>query len=139
MSVGREGAFRPTSDSDRVGGSVPAPYTRNAGERDDRRGADPSALDAVRCPAVALAREAGELGGTAPAVLNAANEEAVALFLKGERRFVEIVPAVRRTVEHARPDQELTLDAVIAADRWARAQVRAATGGSSRVRSKLPA
>ena len=96
-------------------------------------------LDAVRYPAVALAREAGERGGTAPAVLNAANEEAVALFLKGERRFVEIVPSVRRAIEHAQPDQELTLDAVVAADRWARAQVRMATGGSSRVRSKLPA
>jgi len=46
------------------------------------------ALDAIRYPAVALAREAGERGGTAPAVLNAANEEAVALFLKGQRRFV---------------------------------------------------
>src|SRR2546430_16751203 len=98
-----------------------------------------AARDAARSQSVARAGEAGERVVTAPAVLNAANEEAVALFLKGERRFVEIVPAVRRAVEHAQPDQELTLDAVIAADRWARAQVRMATGGSSRVRSKLPA
>ena len=96
-------------------------------------------LDAIRYPAVALACEAGERGGTAPAVLNAANEEAVALFLKGQRRFVEIVPSVRQAVESAEPDEELTLDAVIAADRWARAQVRASSGGTSRVRSKLPA
>ena len=97
------------------------------------------ALDAIRYPAVALARETGERGGTAPAVLNAANEEAVALFLKGQRRFVEIVPSVRQAVESAEPDEELTLDTVIAADRWARAQVRTASSGTSRVRSELPA
>ena len=97
------------------------------------------ALDMVRYPALALAREAGQRGGTAPAVLNAANEEAVALFLKGQRRFVEIVPSVREAVERAEPNQELTLDTVIAADHWARAQVRTSAGGSSRVRSKLPA
>src|SRR5436189_729807 len=96
-------------------------------------------LDAIRYPAVALACEAGERGGTAPAVLNAANEEAVALFLKGQRRFVEIVPSVRQAVESAAPDEELTLDTVIAADRWARAQVRTTSGGTSRVRSELPA
>jgi 1-deoxy-D-xylulose-5-phosphate reductoisomerase len=97
------------------------------------------ALDAIRYPAVTLAREAGERGGTVPAVLNAANEEAVALFLKGQRRFVEIVPSVRQAVESAEPNEELTLDAVIAADRWARAQVHASAGGASRLRSKLPA
>jgi 1-deoxy-D-xylulose-5-phosphate reductoisomerase len=96
-------------------------------------------LDALRYPAVALAREAGERGGTAPAVLNAANEEAVALFLKGQRQFVDIVPSVGRALEAARPTEELTLDAVIAADRWARAHVRASTAGNSRLRSKLPA
>ena len=97
------------------------------------------ALDVVRYPALALAREAGQRGGTAPAVLNAANEEAVALFLKGQRRFVEIVPSVREAVERAEPNQELTLDTVIAADHWARAHVRTSAGGSSRIRSKLPA
>ncbi|HEX9094962.1 MAG TPA: 1-deoxy-D-xylulose-5-phosphate reductoisomerase [Candidatus Dormibacteraeota bacterium] len=97
------------------------------------------ALDEVRYPAVALAREAGERGGTAPAVLNAANEEAVALFLKGQRRFVDIVPSVRAAIEAAQPSGELTLDAAIAADHWARAHVRTSASGTSRVRSKLPA
>ena len=97
-------------------------------------------LDALRYPAVALAREAGERGGTAPAVLNAANEEAVALFLKGQHRFVDIVPSVARAVEEAAdPTEELTLDAVIVADRWARAHVRTSAEGSSRLRSKQPA
>ena len=97
------------------------------------------ALDALRYPAVALAREAGERGGTTPAVLNAANEEAVALFLKGQRRFVDIVPSVARALEAAQPARDLTLEAVIAADRWARAHVRASAEGSGRLRSKLPA
>jgi 1-deoxy-D-xylulose-5-phosphate reductoisomerase len=88
---------------------------------------------------VALAREAGERGGTAPAVLNAANEEAVALFLQGQRRFVDIVPSVARAVEAAEAVQELTLDALIAADRWARAHVRASAKGTSRLWSQLPA
>jgi 1-deoxy-D-xylulose-5-phosphate reductoisomerase len=97
------------------------------------------ALDGLRYPAVALAREAGERGGTAPAVLNAANEEAVGLFLKGQRRFVDIIPSVRGALEAAHPAEEVTLDAVLSADRWARAQVRASAEGTSRVRSKLPA
>jgi len=73
-------------------------------------------------------------------VLNAANEEAVALFLKGQHRFVDIVPSVARAVEEAAdPMEELTLDAVIAADGWARAHVRASAEGTSRLRSKQPA
>jgi len=97
------------------------------------------ALDLERYPAVALAREAGERGGTAPAVLNAANEEAVALFLKGQRRFDDIVPSVRRAMEAAPPARELTLSALVEADRWARARVRASVDGAGRLRSKLPA
>ena len=97
------------------------------------------ALDPNRYPAVALAREAGERGGTAPAVLNGANEEAVALFLQGQRRFDDIVPSVRRAVEAAPPAEELTLTALVEADRWARAHVRASVDGANRVRSKLPA
>jgi len=97
------------------------------------------ALDPNRYPAVALAREAGERGGTAPAVLNGANEEAVALFLQGQRQFDDIVPSVRRAVEAAPPAEELTLTALVEADRWARAHVRAPVDGANRVRSKLPA
>ena len=96
-------------------------------------------LDPHRYPAVALAREAGERGGTAPAVLNGANEEAVALFLKGQRRFDDIVPSVRRAVEAAPVTKELTLNSLIEADRWARDHVRASIDGASRIRSKLPA
>jgi len=118
---------------ERLDGVTPAPDLAALGQLSFE------ALDGVRYPAVALAREAGERGGTAPAVLNAANEEAVALFLKGQRRFVDIIPSVRAAIEAAQPTDDLTLEAAIAADRWARTHVRASAGGTSRVRSKLPA
>jgi len=118
---------------ERLDGVTPAPDLAAIGQLSFE------ALDGVRYPAVALAREAGERGGTAPAVLNAANEEAVALFLKGQRRFVDIIPSVRAAIEAAQPTDELTLEAAIAADRWARSHVRTSAEGSSRVRSKLPA
>ena len=118
---------------DRLDGVAPAPDLATLGQLSFE------ALDAIRYPAVALAREAGERGGTAPAVLNAANEEAVALFLQGQRRFVDIVPSVARALAAAEPAPELTLEAVIAADRWARAHVRASAKGPSRVWSQLPA
>ena len=62
------------------------------------------ALDEQRFPAVALARAAGERGGSAPAVLNAANEQAVALFLEGRIGFTDPCPSIRscpRIVGHA--------------------------------------
>ncbi len=118
---------------DRLDGVAPAPDLAALGQLSFE------ALDPVRYPAVALAREAGERGGTAPAVLNAANEEAVALFLQGQRRFVDIVPSVARALAAAEPTQELTLETVIEADRWARAHVQASAKGPSRVWSQLPA
>src|ERR1700724_820054 len=118
---------------ERLEGVTPAPDLAALGQLSFE------SLDAVRYPAVALAREAGERGGTAPAVLNAANEEAVALFLQGQRRFVDIIPSVRAAIEAAEPTEELTLDAANAPPRWARPHVRASAGGASRVRSKLPA
>ncbi|MGW8653351.1 1-deoxy-D-xylulose-5-phosphate reductoisomerase, partial [Nocardia salmonicida] len=73
-------------------------------------------------PAVRLARQAGEAGGSVTAVYNAANEVAVQAFLDGKITFPAIVRTVTRAVEaadrwHAEPD---TLDDVLAADRWAR-------------------
>ncbi|MFI5498988.1 1-deoxy-D-xylulose-5-phosphate reductoisomerase [Nocardia asteroides] len=73
-------------------------------------------------PAVRLARQAGEAGGSVTAVYNAANEVAVQAFLDGKISFPAIVRTVTRAVEaadrwQAEPD---TLDDVLAADRWAR-------------------
>ena len=78
----------------------------------------PPDLETFRC--LALAIRAAKEGGTAPAILNGANEVAVARFLAGEIGFLDIA----RVVEHALdtvPRAPLTLEAVYAADRAARA------------------
>jgi 1-deoxy-D-xylulose-5-phosphate reductoisomerase len=81
-------------------------------------------VDPARFPAVALARHAGEAGGGAPCVLNAANEAAVAAFLEGRCRFTDIVPLVAETLEAASlPAQTPSLDDVVALDGWARTAV----------------
>ncbi|MEO7447988.1 MAG: 1-deoxy-D-xylulose-5-phosphate reductoisomerase, partial [Humibacillus sp.] len=87
-------------------------------------------LDDTAFPAVALARRVGEAGGTWPAVYNAANEVAVDAFHDGLLRFVEIVDTVAQVVdryaaEPASTVRDLTLDDVLAADAWARAEARA--------------
>ena len=91
-------------------------------------------LDHEAFPAVRLACEVGEAGGTAPAVYNAANEEAVDAFLAGKLAFPAILDIVARVVsEHQRTERPggtpqrtggLTLDDVYAADGWARARAR---------------
>lgn len=77
-------------------------------------------LDAARFPCVGLAVAAGKQGGIAPAVLNAANEVAVAAFLDGKIRFGDIPRLIRGACEAHTPQPASTLDAVLAADRWSR-------------------
>ena len=81
------------------------------------------AVDPDRFPAVGLARRAGERGGAAPCVLNAANEAAVAAFLDARCRFDEIVPLVERTLGRADLPDRADLDALVALDQWARTDV----------------
>lgn len=71
-------------------------------------------------PALALARRALEVGGTAPAVLNAADEVAVAAFLDGALPFDEIVPLVAAVLDGTEIDNATEIDTVLAADRAAR-------------------
>ena len=52
-----------------------------------------------RFPAIELARRAGEIGGTLPAVLNAANEIAVEAFVNRKINFPQITETVRRTMD----------------------------------------
>lgn len=81
-------------------------------------------LDDDAFPAVRLAREVGERGGTFPAVYNAANEVCVDAFHDGRIRFTEIVGTVEQVVAgHTDVPSEGTLrvDDVLAADSWARA------------------
>jgi 1-deoxy-D-xylulose-5-phosphate reductoisomerase len=81
-------------------------------------------VDRASFPALALAEAAGRRGGTYPAALNAANERAVAAFIDHRIGFVEI-PAVTEEVLAALDPADgaaLTLEEVLAADRWARAR-----------------
>jgi 1-deoxy-D-xylulose-5-phosphate reductoisomerase len=89
-------------------------------------------LDDEAFPAVQLAREAGERGGTAPAVLNAANEVCVQAFREGRLPFLGIVDTVARIVtEHDVPSyEELSIDDVLAADAWARTRARELTAAT---------
>jgi 1-deoxy-D-xylulose-5-phosphate reductoisomerase len=91
-------------------------------------------LDIESFPAVQLAREAGRRGGTTPAVFNAANEELVAAFLAGRLPFLGIVDTLAAVVaEHsADDDAHLTVEAVLAAEEWARARAHEITGEATR-------
>jgi 1-deoxy-D-xylulose-5-phosphate reductoisomerase len=90
-------------------------------------------LDHAAFPAVGLARQAGRLGGTAPAVYNAANEVCVDAFHDGRIGFTQILDIVAVVLqEHLSSDSDvgsglvasdqLTLEVVLAADAWARAR-----------------
>jgi 1-deoxy-D-xylulose-5-phosphate reductoisomerase len=84
-------------------------------------------LDETRFPAVRLARSAAHAGRGRPAVLNAANEEAVNAFLAGEIPFGGIIRTVQRTLE-AFPGGGEDLEAILEADRWSRAYVKETRG-----------
>ena len=79
--------------------------------------------DLNRFDALNLGREVAARGGTAGAVLNGANEAAVAAFLDGRIRFTQIVPAVRAVLEHHDFDPNPTLDRLLQLDRWSRQEV----------------
>ena len=80
-------------------------------------------------PALDLARRAGETGGTLPAVMNAANEITVAAFLDRQVRFPQIWQIVESVMERHRSVAHPDLDAILAADQWAREQARAVIPG----------
>ena len=73
-------------------------------------------------PALNLARRAGETGGTLPAVMNAANEVAVAAFLDRHLRFPQIWQVVEQVMNRHTPVAHPDLDAILQADQWARAE-----------------
>lgn len=77
-------------------------------------------LDDEVFPAVALAKRVGIEGGTYPAVFNAANEQAVLAFHAGRIAYLDILDTVEAVVD-AHESQQLTLDGVAEAERWARA------------------
>ncbi|GAC1657686.1 MAG: 1-deoxy-D-xylulose-5-phosphate reductoisomerase [Candidatus Dormibacteraceae bacterium] len=84
-------------------------------------------LDAGRFPAPGLARQAAAAGSPFPAVLNAANEAAVAAFLAGAIPFGGIIAAVQSALADFRGGGE-SLEEILAADAWAREYFRALAG-----------
>jgi 1-deoxy-D-xylulose-5-phosphate reductoisomerase len=87
--------------------------------------------DHERFPCLGLAWRALERGGTLPAVLNAANEEAVAAFLDGRLPFTGI-PELIAEVMQAHPDTPVgALEDVLAADAWARESARQSLGAAA--------
>ncbi len=97
---------------------------------------DFEAPDPARFPALTLAREALTAGGARPAILNAANEVAVAAFLAGRIGFLEIAAIVADTLERYDPAAPETLDAVLAVDAEARA-LTAERIGAGRVMTQV--
>jgi 1-deoxy-D-xylulose-5-phosphate reductoisomerase len=84
--------------------------------------------DTDRFPSIELARRAGEVGGTLPAVLNAANEIAVEAFINHQINFPQITETVRRTMAAHQVVTQPSLEQILAADAWAR---RTAAAGVS--------
>ena len=76
--------------------------------------------DTDRFPALNLARRAGEVGGTMPAVLNASNEIAVQAFCDHQISFTDIWETVSRVMEAHEFIEQPTLEQILAADSWAR-------------------
>ncbi len=76
--------------------------------------------DLIRFPCLGLSYEALAMGGTAPAVLNAADEVAVGMFLEGRLPFNAIFKVISDVLEKHSPVKVTALEDVIEADRWAR-------------------
>ncbi|QNI70006.1 1-deoxy-D-xylulose-5-phosphate reductoisomerase [Cyanobium sp. NS01] len=99
------------------------------------------APEPAKYPCMALAYAAGRAGGTMPAVMNAANEQAVALFLEEQVHFLDIPRLIERVCDRHRADLTArpSLDDVLAIDAWARQAVReAAAQLSARAPAALP-
>jgi 1-deoxy-D-xylulose-5-phosphate reductoisomerase len=95
--------------------------------RFDPVAAGPLTFEPVRAdvfPSLVCGIAAGRAGGTAPAVFNAANEVAVAAFLEGRIPFGRISETIERALDSHRPGPASSVEAVRAADRWAREQAR---------------
>ncbi|MEB3176884.1 MAG: 1-deoxy-D-xylulose-5-phosphate reductoisomerase [Synechococcus sp.] len=90
------------------------------------------APDPAKYPCMDLAYAAGRAGGTMPAVLNAANEQAVALFLEERIHFLDIPRLIETACDRHRSDwrSNPSLDDVLAVDQWARQAVNEALAPS---------
>lgn len=75
-------------------------------------------------PALNIAFEAIKTGGTMPAVMNAANEEAVSLFLDEKIDFIEIPKIISKVMERHQVKQNPTISDILDSDLWARECVK---------------
>jgi len=82
-------------------------------------------MDLERYPCLAMAYEAGRKGDTYPLVLNAANEEAVALFLEEKISFLDIEAIVRQALDDHEPIKKASLEAILALDLAVKKKIRA--------------
>lgn len=84
--------------------------------------------DPERFPALRLGFEVARVGGTAGAVVNAANEVAVGLFLDGKIRFTDIVPTCQKVLEVHTHEPNPSLPRLLELDRWARKEAANCSG-----------
>jgi 1-deoxy-D-xylulose-5-phosphate reductoisomerase len=87
-------------------------------------------VDPDRYPCLGLARAALRMGGTAPAVLNAADEVLVAAYLEGRIAFGEIARLLTRLLDEHRAGPEIDLATILQADREARTRASALIGNA---------
>jgi 1-deoxy-D-xylulose-5-phosphate reductoisomerase len=83
--------------------------------------------DAEKFDCLKLAYEVAEMGGLYPAVMNAANEEAVKLFLDKKIKFTEIPLLIRGSLDKFTPNGTVDIEAIIAADEWTRRFINSGT------------
>jgi len=80
--------------------------------------------DCKKFPCLRLAYEAAKKGGTAPCVLNAANEELVSLFLKGKIKLNDIPKKLEKILKKHKPIKSAALRQIMQADLWAREETK---------------
>lgn len=79
-------------------------------------------------PALKLAFNAGQMGGTMPAVMNAANEAAVELFLEGQIGFLKIPELIESVMKNHKCDSKPGLSGILECDHWAREETKRLSG-----------
>ncbi len=89
--------------------------------------------DREKFPCLGICYQALQMGGTAPAVLNAANERAVKAFLERKLPFIEIHEVVKRVLDHHKVMGKPGLDDILSADEWSREQANRIIGLRSKV------
>jgi 1-deoxy-D-xylulose-5-phosphate reductoisomerase len=92
-------------------------------------------VDLARFPCLRLAYEAGKRGGTAPSVLVGADEQAVALFLRGELKLHEIAEALETVLARHRIVDDPDLATVLEVSEWAQDEVLRLRGLPPRARA----